>query len=123
MKLVRGALLESLKLIYPQANLWEMDLDLEPALLKGATPPLLILVIIGMDWKKGIEAVRRLSSEVPGASLLVLTDQRGAPYERDLAQAGVKRQMPLRRAHSDLVPLIEHLLETGPSLSSAAAGG
>ena len=76
--------------------------------------PDIILMDLAMPRLNGLEATRRIKTERPGSTVVILTQHQEPAYQRAAAQSGADAFLPKTTRLADLLTTIRQLTAGGP---------
>ena len=73
--------------------------------------PQLVLMDLDLPCLNGLEATRRIKAALPATQVVMLTMYEDQAHRADAAAAGASAYVPKRNLGSDLVPVVNNLLQ------------
>ncbi len=107
---VRKLLGQWLRLAFSRCQVLEAATGEEGLRLARSASPQLVLMDITLPGMNGIEATRRITADVPGTKVVILTIHEADAYRRDAALAGASAFIPKRLMQTELIPTLQRLL-------------
>jgi DNA-binding NarL/FixJ family response regulator len=108
---LRASLREWIQAVFPWCTVLEARSGEEALGTSRQSPPVVVLMDIGLPGINGIETTRRLTGSVPGARVVMLTILDSDGYRRTATEAGACAFVAKSQMHTELLPLLGALLE------------
>jgi DNA-binding NarL/FixJ family response regulator len=108
---LRRSLHEWVQAVFPWCTVLDAQSGEEAVSISQASPPVVVLMDVGLPGMNGIETTRRLKAFLPNTRIVMLTILEADGYRTESAAAGACAFVSKRHMHSELLPVLGALLE------------
>ena len=118
---VRLSLRDWLRLTFEGSHFHEASTGEEAIRVARQHPPDIVLMDFALPGLSGVEAIQAIQAIAPGSASVMVSIHESPQHQADALRAGALALIPKRKIHSDLIPILQPLVNGLNSPAEAVA--